>query len=62
LNHKNIFYFMELMKISTPADGVLATSSAHARPSDQKFSTAHVCKVTFKYLPQPLRTQRQLLK
>jgi hypothetical protein len=31
--------------------GVLAPGSAHARP----FSGSHVCRVTFKQLPQPLR-------
>ena len=43
--------------------GVLAPGSVHARPSARppintigNFSGTHVCRVTFKHLPQPLRS------
>jgi hypothetical protein len=47
-------------------DWIVAPGSAHGRPSarppnqhEQKFSSAHVCRVTFKHLTQPLRTHIQ---
>ena len=50
-------------KIPLAAMGVLATGSAHAGPSgrppidtSRNFSDACVCRVTFKHLPQPLRS------
>ena len=41
--------------------GVLAPRSAHARPyafhqHERKFFGAHICKVTFKHLPKPIRS------
>jgi hypothetical protein len=34
--------------------GVLARGSAHARPSTRPPIDTHVCRVTFKHLPEPL--------
>jgi hypothetical protein len=62
--------FLTTPKIYAHADGGPCSRSAHApNQQERKFSSARVSRVTFKHLPQSLRTHiqsfgtlRQLLK
>ena len=53
-----VIAIVRIIEIPLAPMGVLASGSAHSRPSARppidvsgKFSAAHVCRVTFKHLP-----------